>query len=44
MFYDKENIITYGEVQLVLRPKDLTKLKDLKVDESVDYLNVSRNK
>jgi len=42
MFYDKENTVTYDEVQLALRMKELTKLKDLKFDESVDYLSVSR--
>jgi len=42
MLYGKEGTITLEEVQAVLRTKELTKFKELKVDDSGEGLNVSR--
>ncbi|MCH81718.1 cytochrome P450 [Trifolium medium] len=44
MLYGKEDTITLDEVQSALRTKKLTKFKDLKVENSVDALNVSSGK
>ena len=42
MLYGKEGIITLEEVQAALRTKELTKFKELKVDDRGEGLNVSR--
>jgi len=42
MLYGKEGTITLEEVQATLRTKELTKFKELKVDDSGEGLNVSR--
>ncbi|MCI51491.1 cytochrome P450, partial [Trifolium medium] len=44
VLYGKEGIVTMEEVQAVLRTKELTKFKDMKVDDSGEYLNVSRGR
>ncbi|KAK2437928.1 alpha carbonic anhydrase [Trifolium repens] len=44
MLYDKESVVTLEEVQSALRTKELTKFKDLKVENGVDGLNVSGGK
>lgn len=42
MLYGKEGTVTLEEVQAALRTKELTKSKDLRVDENGEGLNVSR--
>ncbi|KAK2382202.1 hypothetical protein QL285_069749 [Trifolium repens] len=42
--YGKEGTITLDEVQSALRTKELTKFKDLKVDDSGEGLNVARGR
>jgi len=42
MLYGKEGIVTLEEVQAALRTKELTKSKDLRVDENGEGLSVSR--
>jgi len=42
MLYGKEGIVTLEEVQATLRTKELTKSKDLRVDENNEGLSVSR--
>ncbi|MCI01120.1 retrovirus-related pol polyprotein from transposon TNT 1-94, partial [Trifolium medium] len=44
MFYGKEGIVPLEEVQATLRTKELTKLKDMKFDDSGGCLNVSRGR
>ena len=44
MLYGKEGTITLEEVQAALRTKELTKFKELKVDDSGEGLNVSRGR
>jgi len=44
MLYGKEGTITLEEVQVALRTKELTKFKELKVDDSGEGLNVSRGR
>ena len=44
MFYGKEGTITLKEAQVALRTKELTKFKELKVDDSGEGLNVSRGR
>jgi len=44
MLYGKEGTITLEEVQVALRTKELTKFKELKVDDSGKGLNVSRGR
>ncbi|CAJ2657089.1 unnamed protein product [Trifolium pratense] len=44
LLYSKEGIITLNEVQSALRTKVLTKLRDLRVDDSAEGLNVTRDK
>ncbi|WJX32957.1 hypothetical protein P8452_21220 [Trifolium repens] len=44
LLYDKEGTITLDEVQSALRTKELTKFKDLKVDDGVEGLNVARSR
>ncbi|KAK2408720.1 hypothetical protein QL285_044210 [Trifolium repens] len=44
MLYCKETAVTLEEVQTALRTKELTKFKDLKVEDGVDALNVSSRK
>ncbi|MCI74945.1 hypothetical protein A2U01_0096211, partial [Trifolium medium] len=40
MLYGKENPVTLEEVQSALMTKELTKFKDVKVENGVDALNV----
>jgi len=42
MLYGKEDIVTLDEVQVALRTKELTKSKNLRVDENDKGLSVSR--
>jgi hypothetical protein len=42
MLYCKEGLVTLEEVQETLRIKELTKSKDLRVDENGEDLSVSR--
>jgi hypothetical protein len=44
ILYGKEGIVTLEEVPAALRTKELTKFKDLKVENNVDALNVSSGK
>jgi len=44
ILYGKEDTTTLVEVQSALRTKELTKFKDLKVDESGEGLNVARGR
>ncbi|MCI26826.1 cytochrome P450, partial [Trifolium medium] len=44
LLYGKECIITLDEVQSALRTKELAKLRDLKVDDSGEGLNVERGR
>ncbi|MCI47486.1 hypothetical protein A2U01_0068728, partial [Trifolium medium] len=44
MLYGKEGIANLEEVQAALKTKELTKFKGLKVENSVDALNVSSGK
>ncbi|KAK2436724.1 inorganic pyrophosphatase TTM2 [Trifolium repens] len=44
MLYGKEIAVTLKEVQSALRTKELTKFKDLKVEDGMDALNVSGGK
>ncbi|KAK2423619.1 inorganic pyrophosphatase TTM2 [Trifolium repens] len=44
MLYGNERTVTLEEVQEALRTKELTKFKDLKVENSVNALNVSSGK
>ncbi|MCI38644.1 receptor-like protein kinase, partial [Trifolium medium] len=44
LLYCKEGTITLDEVQSALRTKELTKLRDLKVDDSEEGLNVARGR
>jgi len=44
ILYGKEGTTTFEEVQSVLRTKELTKFKDLKVDEGGEGLNVARGR
>jgi hypothetical protein len=44
LLYGNENTITLEEVQLVTKTKELTKLNDLKVENSVEVLSVSRGR
>jgi hypothetical protein len=44
MFYGKEGIVTLEEFQATLRTKELTKLRDLKVNDSGEGLSVSRGR
>ncbi|KAK2441188.1 alpha carbonic anhydrase [Trifolium repens] len=44
LLYGKECIITLDEVQSALRTKELTKFKDLKVDDGAEGLNVERGR
>ncbi|PNX58516.1 acylamino-acid-releasing enzyme, partial [Trifolium pratense] len=41
LLYDKEGTITLDEVQSALRTKELIKLRDLRVDDSAEGLNVT---
>lgn len=42
IFYSKEDIITFEEVQLTIRTKELTKIKELKIDDNGECLTISR--
>ncbi|KAK2372802.1 alpha carbonic anhydrase [Trifolium repens] len=44
LLYGKEGTITLDEVQSALRTKELTKFKDLKVDDGAEGLNVMRGR
>ena len=44
LLYGKEGTITLDEVQSALRTKELTKFKDLKVDDGAEGLNVARGR
>ncbi|CAJ2654885.1 unnamed protein product [Trifolium pratense] len=44
LLYGKEGTITLDEVQSALRTKELTKLRDLRVDDSAEGLNVMRDR
>ncbi|MCI52711.1 cytochrome P450, partial [Trifolium medium] len=44
LLYGKEGTITLDEVQSALRTKELTKLRDLRVDDSAEGLNVARGR
>ncbi|CAJ2659183.1 unnamed protein product [Trifolium pratense] len=44
LLYGKEGTITLDEVQSALRTKELTKLRDLRVDDSAEGLNVTRDR
>ncbi|MCI45744.1 cytochrome P450, partial [Trifolium medium] len=44
LLYGKEGTITLDEVQSTLRTTELTKLRDLKVDNSEECLNVARGR
>ncbi|MCI00981.1 cytochrome P450 [Trifolium medium] len=44
MLYGKQSVVTLEEVQSALRTKESTKFKDLKVENSVNALNVSSRK
>lgn len=39
--YGKESTITLNEVQMIIRSKELSKIKYLKIDDNGDRLNVS---
>ncbi|PNX65946.1 cytochrome p450, partial [Trifolium pratense] len=40
LLYGKEDTITFDEVRSALRTKEMTKMRDLKVDDSGEGLNV----
>lgn len=42
IFYGKEDIITLEEVQLTIRTNELTKIKELKIDDNDECLTISR--
>jgi hypothetical protein len=44
LLYGKEGTITLDEVQAALRTKELTKLNELKIDDSGEGLNISRGR
>ena len=44
LLYENKNTITVEEVQLVTRTKELTELKDLKVENIVEVLSVPRGR
>ncbi|WJX42094.1 hypothetical protein P8452_29365 [Trifolium repens] len=44
LLYGKEGTITLEEVQAALRTKELTRFRDLKVDDSGEGLNISRGR
>jgi hypothetical protein len=44
LFYGKEDTITLDGVQSTLRTKELTKFRDMKVDDSGEGLNISRGR
>ncbi|PNX90687.1 cytochrome p450, partial [Trifolium pratense] len=44
LLYGKEGTITLDEVQSALRTKDMTKMRDLKIDGSGEGLNVARGR
>ncbi|GAU10233.1 hypothetical protein TSUD_417410 [Trifolium subterraneum] len=44
LLYCKEGTITLDEVQAALRTKELTKLNELKIDDSGEGLNISRGR
>ncbi|KAK2362411.1 alpha carbonic anhydrase [Trifolium repens] len=44
LLYGKEGTITLDEVQSALRTKEMTKLRDLKIDDSGEGLNVARGR
>ena len=44
ILYEKEGTTTLDEVQATMTTKKLTKLKDMKVDESSEGLNITRGR
>ena len=44
LLYGKEGTITLDEVQSALRTKEMTKMRDLRIDDSGEGLNVTRGK
>ncbi|PNX63781.1 cytochrome p450, partial [Trifolium pratense] len=44
LLYGKEGTVTLEEVQSALRTKELTRMRDLKIDDSGEGLNVARGR
>lgn len=42
IFYGKEDTITLEEVQSTIRTNELTKIKELKIDDNDECLTISR--